>query len=76
MLRRGLRLKLSVLLVYFLWLVMSLKMVNNRLVDHFKKCDIFSDFKYGFSCSQSTADLLTVVSDKTDLRLLDLQHLI
>ena len=23
----------------------------------------FSDFQYGFSCSQSTADLLTVVSD-------------
>ena len=32
------------------------KLVNNRIVDHLKKC--------GFTSSQSTADLLTVVSDK------------
>ena len=32
------------------------KLVNNRIVDHLKKC--------GFLSSQSTADLLTVVSDR------------
>ena len=36
------------------------KLVNNRLVDHLEKCGLFSDFR----SSQSTADLLTVVSDR------------
>ena len=40
------------------------KLVNNRFVDHLEKCDLFSDFQYGFRSSQSTADLLTVVSHK------------
>ena len=40
------------------------KLVNNRIVDHLEKCGLFSDFQYGFMCSQSTADLLTVVSDR------------
>ena len=40
------------------------KLVNNRIVDHLEKCDLFSDFQYGFRFSQSTADLLTVVSDR------------
>ena len=40
------------------------KLVNNRLVDHLEKCGLFSDFQYGFRSSRSTADLLTVVSDK------------
>ena len=40
------------------------KLVNNRLVDHLEKCGLFSDFQYGFRSSQSTADLLTVVSDR------------
>ena len=40
------------------------KLVNNRIVDHLKKCDLFSVFQYGFRSSQSTADLLTVVSDR------------
>ena len=40
------------------------KLVNNRLVDHLEKCRFFSDFQYGFRSSQSTADLLTVVSDR------------
>ena len=40
------------------------KLVNNRIVDHLKKCGLFSDFKYGFRSSRSTADLLTVVSDR------------
>ena len=40
------------------------KLINNRIVDHLKKCGLFSDFQYGFRSSQSTADLLTVVSDR------------
>ena len=40
------------------------KLVNNTIVDYLKKFDIFSDFQYGFRSSQSTIDLLTVVSDK------------
>ena len=39
-------------------------LVNNRIVDHLEKCGLFSDFQYGFGSSRSTADLLTVVSDK------------
>ena len=39
-------------------------LVNNRIVDHLEKCGLFSDFQYGFRSSQSTADLLTVVSDR------------
>ena len=41
------------------------KLVNNRTVDHLKKCDLFSDFQYRFRSSWSTAYLLTVVSDRT-----------
>ena len=40
------------------------KLVNNRLVDYLEKCGHFSDFQHGFRSSQSTADLLTVVSDR------------
>ena len=40
------------------------KLVNNRIVDHLEKCCLFSDFQYGFRSSLSTADLLTVVSDR------------
>ena len=40
------------------------KLINNRIVDHLKKCGLFSDFQYDFWSSQSTADLLTVVSDR------------
>ena len=40
------------------------KLVNNRAVDHIEKCGLFSDFQDGFRSSQSTVDLLTVVSDK------------
>ena len=36
------------------------KLVNN----HLEKCGLFSDFQYGFRSSGSTADLLTVVSDR------------
>ena len=53
------------------------KLVNNRIVDHLEKCGLFSDFQYGFRSSRSTADLLTVVSDRiartlTSLGLLEL----
>ena len=41
------------------------KLVNNRIVDHLQKCDLFPDFQYGFRSSQSTAHLLTVVSDRS-----------
>ena len=40
------------------------KLVNNRIVDHPEKFGLFSDFQYGFRSSLSTADLLTVVSDR------------
>ena len=40
------------------------KLVNNRIVDHLEKCDLFSDFQYGFRSSRSTADLLTILSDR------------
>ena len=40
------------------------KLVNNRIVDHLEKCGLFTDFQYGFRSSRSTADLLTVVSDR------------
>ena len=42
----------------------SQKLVNNRTVDHLEKCGLFPDFQYGFRSSQSTADLLRVVSDR------------
>ena len=38
------------------------KLVNNRIVDHPQKCDLFSDFQYGIRSSRSTTDLLPVVS--------------
>ena len=37
------------------------KLVTNRTVDHL---GLFSDFQYGFRSSRSTADLLTVISDR------------
>ena len=40
------------------------KLVNNRIVDHLEKYGLFSDFQYGFRSSQSTTDLLTIVSDR------------
>ena len=40
------------------------KLANNRIVDHLEKCGVFSTFQYGFRSSRSTADLLTVVSDR------------
>ena len=40
------------------------KLVNNRIVDHLEKCDLFSDIQYGFRSSRPTANLMTVVSDR------------
>ena len=40
------------------------KLANNRIVDHLEKCGPLSDFQYGFRSSRSTANLLTVVSDR------------
>ena len=40
------------------------KLVINRIVDHLEKCGVFCDFQYGFRSSQSTADLLKVLSDR------------
>ena len=40
------------------------KLLNTRIVDHLKKCRLFSDFQYGFRSYRPTADLLTVVSDR------------
>ena len=36
----------------------------NRIVDRLEKYDLISDFQYRFRSSQSTADLLTVISDR------------
>ena len=41
------------------------KVVNNTFVDHLEKCGLLFNFQYGFRSSRSTADLLTVVSDRT-----------
>ena len=40
------------------------KLVNIRIVDLLWKYGLFSDFQYGFRSSWSTANLLTVVSDR------------
>ena len=57
--------KTTALLVFFLWLVKSLKkLLHNRIVDHLEKCDLSSDFQYGVRSSQSTADLLIAVSQR------------
>ena len=40
------------------------KLVNNTIVDNLEKVGFFSDFQYGFRSFRSTADLLTVVSDR------------
>ena len=62
MLGKGLQLKSTALLVFLLWLVKSLK--KDRIVDHIEKYCLFSYFQYGFRSLQSTADVLTLVSDR------------
>ena len=61
MLEKGLQLKTTAGLIFFLYILVFEKLVNKRLVDHLEECSFFSDFQYGF---RSTADLLTVVSDR------------
>ena len=39
-------------------------LLKNRIVHHLEKCGLCSDFEYSFRSSRSTADLLTVVSDR------------
>ena len=39
-------------------------LVNNKVIDHLEKSGLFSDFQFGFRSSKSTADLLTVVSQR------------
>ena len=60
MLEKGLQLKTN---IFFLWLVKYLKNLCNRLVDHIQKFGLFSDIQYDFGSFQSTAVLLTVLSD-------------
>ena len=40
------------------------KLINNSIFDHLEKSDLYSDFQYGFRSSQSTPDLVTIVSDR------------
>ena len=40
------------------------KLLNNKILCHLEKRGLFSDFQYGFRSSRSTADLLTVTTDK------------
>ena len=40
------------------------KLVNNRIVDHLEKCGLFSNLQFGFRSFPSTADLVTVMSDR------------
>ena len=40
------------------------KLVHNKLVYYPEKCGLFFYFQYGFRSSRSTANLLTVVSDR------------
>ena len=79
MLGKGLQLKTSALLVFFLWLVKSLK--NVEIIGWFftwRNVAFFSDFRYGFRSSRSTEDLI-VESDRIASgfnSLLELSHLI
>ena len=52
--------------MFFLWLVSKVfeKLENNRIVDDLEKSGLFSDFHYGFRSSRSTADLVTVATDR------------
>ena len=62
---KDLQLKTTALLIFFFLVSkVSEKLVNSRIVDHLEKCDLLSDFQYGFRSSRSTVDLLTVVSDR------------
>ena len=55
-------LKASALLVFFLWLVKSEKLVNNRIVDYLEKSGFFSDFHNCFRLSRSIAGVTQAVA--------------
>ena len=40
------------------------KFINDKLVRHLESVGLFCDFQYGFRSSRSTADLLTVVTER------------
>ena len=63
MLGKGLQPKTTVSLLSVVSKVFE-KLVNNRIVDHLEKCGLFSDSQYGFRSSRSTAEFLTVVSER------------
>ena len=60
MLGKGLQLKTTAQLVFFLWLVRSLRNLKIIALLIREKCGLFSDFQYDFR----TADLPTVVLDR------------
>ena len=65
MLGKGLQLKSTTRLVFFLWLVKSFKNLQIiKIFEHLENCGLFSNFQYSCRSSQLTADLLTVVSDR------------
>ena len=53
----------------------SVKFVNNTLVEHLRKCGFFSDFQYGFKSFQSATDLLQLCLIKLLGILIDLDLL-
>ena len=63
MLGKGLQLKTTTCPLLSVVSKVFENLVNNRIVDHLEKCRLFSDFQYGLR-SRSTADLLTVLSDR------------
>ena len=65
MLEKGLLLKTTVPLVFFLWLVKSLKNLQIIGLLITERNVVFFDFQHGFKSSSSTVDLLTVASDKS-----------
>ena len=64
MLGKGLQLKSITLLVFFLWLVKSLKNFYIIGLSITQTNAAFFYFQYGFRTSESTTDLLRVVSDR------------
>ena len=79
MLGKGLLLKTATLLVFFLWLVKFLKVVNNRFVNHLENCDLFliSSMVLGlFDHLQIFLYLIELLGLSTGLGLLKLWHLI
>ena len=62
---KGLQLKTTALLIFFSVISKVFKKrVNDMIVDHVEKFSFFSDFQYGFRSFRSTADLLTVISNR------------